>query len=96
MENEAKVKDIAIQLTNLAIVNYNDKTLTGEQREHKVCQFLAGLTDMIPMVSWIPNEIIADGLDIGWDNVQAYLDTRNPIDWVKKQYQRIKHIFKKK
>ena len=95
MTNEAKIKEVAIQLTNLAIVNYNDPTLTGEEREHKVCQFLASLTNAIPTVAWVPDEIIADGLDVTWDAVQEYLNTHNPIDWVKKQYQRIKHLFHK-
>ena len=95
MENTAQIKDVAIQLTNLAIVNFNDKTLTGEQRERKVIDFLVKLDDNIPLVNFIPNELEAAIVDLGLDNVQAYFHDHSPIDFVKKCYNRIKHIFKK-
>jgi len=41
MTDEKKIKEVAVQLTNLAIVNFNDKSLTGEQRERNVIDFLA-------------------------------------------------------
>lgn len=87
----AKIKDVAVQLANVAIVNYNDKSLTGEEREHKVCQFLANLTNMIPQVAWIPDELIADVLDAGVDNIQEFYG-EDVKPFVKKCFNRIMHI----
>jgi len=91
MTDVAKVKEVATQLANVAIVNYNDKSLSGEEREHNVCEFLAGLVRTLPGASWLPQELVADALDIGLDELQEFYKD-NLQSFVKKCFGRIKHI----
>lgn len=89
------VKEIAIQIANLAITEAAAKDKTGEEKEHEVCEFLANLTDLVPVVAFLPNDLVADALDLGLDNIQAYFTKHDIKVLVKKLYNRIKHIFKK-
>lgn len=94
MTEQAKIKEVAIQLTNVAITNYNDKSISGEQRKKNVCMFLAGLTNTIPTVAWIPDELIANIMLVGIDNLQDfYNDDIEPF--VEKCFSRIKHLLKR-
>lgn len=91
MTNKEQIKEVAMQLANVAIVNYNDQTLTGEEREHKVIEFLVKLDDNIPMVNFIPNALEAQIVEIGVDKLQEFFgDNLQPF--VKKCFNRIKHI----
>ena len=89
------VKEIAIQIANLAIAEASAKDKSGEEKEHEVCEFLANLTNMIPIVQFLPDELVADALDLGLDKIQEYFNNHDIKVFVKKLYNRIKHIFKK-
>lgn len=93
MTTKEQVKEVAIQLANVAIVNYNDKTLSGEEREHNVIAFLTKLDDNIPGVNFIPNALEAKIVEIGVDKLQEYYGD-NIKSFVKKCFERIKHILR--
>lgn len=85
------VKETAIQLTNVVIANYANEELTGEEKEAKVCEFLATLDNSIPGANFIPDTLEAKLLDIGLDKLQEFfVDDIKPF--VKKCYERIKHL----
>lgn len=89
------VKETAIKLANLVIANAVDKDLTGEEKEHSVCEFLVKLDDNLPIANFIPNALEAEILEAGVDKVQAYFAEHDIKVLVKKLYERIKHFFKK-
>ena len=95
MATKEEIKEIAVQLTNVVIANAADEDLTGEEKEHKVIEFLVKLDDNLPIANFIPNVLEAQIIEAGVDNVQAYFKDHSPIDFVKKCYQRIKHLIKK-
>ena len=88
---ETEIKEIAVQLANVAIVNYNDKNLTGAERKANVCAFLATLDDGVFPLNFVPNMLEAKILEIGSDNLKEfYNDDIEPF--VEKCFGRIKHI----
>lgn len=89
---EAEVKEVAIQLANLVIADAANKELTGEEKEAKVCEFLATLDNSIPVASFIPDSLEAKILEIGVDEVQAFLTKTGITPFVKKCFNRIKVI----
>ena len=89
--SKEEIKEVAVQLANVAIVNYNDQSLTGEEREHKVIEFLVKLDDNIPMVNFIPNALEAQIAEIGVDKLQEFYG-EDIQPFVKKCFGRIKHI----
>lgn len=91
---EAEVKEVAYQVANLAISVAADKDLTGTQKEAEVCEFLAKLDDNIPVIGAISNELEAKVLEIGADEIKKVY-AEDVVPFVKKCYERIKHIFKK-
>ena len=89
---EQEIKEIATQLANVVIANAANKELTGEEKERKVCEFLATLDNSIPMASFIPDTLEAAILDAGIDAVQAFFEKVGVTQFVKKCYTRIKHL----
>ena len=89
-----EIKEAAIQLTNVVIAAAAEEDLTGEEKEAKVCDFLATLDNSIPGANFIPDSLEAKILDIGIDKLQEFFkDDIKPF--IKKCYERIKHLFKK-
>lgn len=89
------VKEVATQLANVVIANAANEDLTGEEKEHKVFEFLVKLDDALPVADFIPNSLEALILETGVDKIQAYFAEHDIKTLVKKLYQRIKHLFKK-
>lgn len=92
---DTQIKEVAVQLANVAISAAANEDLTGEEKERRVIEFLVKLDDGLPLVGFISNELEADLLDLGVDKVQEYIAKLDIKAFVKKQYNRIKHIFKK-
>ena len=90
-----EVKETAIKLANLVIADAADKDLTGEEKEHRVIEFLVKLDDALPVANFIPNALEAEIIEIGVDKIQEYFSKLDVKSLVKKCYQRIKHLFKK-
>ena len=103
MANKEQIKELVVQTANLAVAEMakpENQHLTGEEKEHKVCEFVAGivknlLSPVCPPVAWIPQELIANFLDYEVDEVQEVISEIDVKSFVKKQYNRIKHLFKK-
>ena len=95
MATQEQIKEVAVQLANVAIAAAVNEKLTGEEKERKVIEFLVKLDDNIPMVNFIPNALEAEILDVGLDNLQAFFADHNPKEFVKKCFNRIKHLFGK-
>lgn len=97
---EAELKEIAVQLANVLIANAADEKLTGEEKEHRVIEFMVKLDDNLPFIGALSNELEASIVEVGVDKVQAYIHEMNIAgnikSFVKKCYNRIRHIFKKK
>ena len=93
--SESEVKEVAIQLANVLISNAANEDLDGEAKETKVIEFIVKLDDMLPIANFIPNALEAQMLDIGLDIIQEYFKKHDIKDFIKKCYNRIKHLFKK-
>lgn len=89
------VKETAIKLANLVITDAANKDLSGEEKEHRVIEFLVKLDDALPVADFIPNALEAEIVEIGVDKIQEYFSKHDIKAFVKKCYERIKHIFKK-
>ena len=89
---EQEIKEIATQLANVVIANAANKELTGEEKEHKVCEFLATLDNSLPVANFIPDTLEAEILDAGIDKVQEFFAKVDVKSFVKKCYNRIKHL----
>jgi len=89
------VKETAVKLVNLVIADAQDKDLSGEEKEHKVCEFLVKLDDALPVADFIPNALEAEILEFGVDKIQEYFAKLDIKALVKKCYERIKHLFHK-
>ena len=89
---EQEIKEIATQLANVVIANAANKNLTGEEKEHKVCEFLATLDNSLPAANFIPDSLEADILDAGIDKVQEFFTKVDVKSFVKKCFNRIKHL----
>ena len=89
---EQELKEIATQLANVVIANAANKELTGEEKERKVCEFLATLDNSIPMANFIPDALEAEILDAGIDKVQEFFAKVDVKAFVKKCFNRIKHL----
>jgi len=89
---EQELKEIATQLANVVIANAANKKLTGEEKEAKVCAFLATLDNSIPMANFIPDALEAEILDAGIDKIQEFFGKIEIIPFVKKCFNRIKHL----
>ena len=89
---EQEIKEIATQLANVVIANAANKELTGEEKEAKVCAFLATLDNSIPMANFIPDTLEAEILDAGIDKVQEFFTKVDIKSFVKKCFNRIKHL----
>ena len=89
---EQEIKEIATQLANVVIANAANKELTGEEKEAKVCEFLATLDNSIPIANFIPDSLESDILDAGIDEIQTFFVKVGITPFVKKCFNRIKHL----
>ena len=89
---EQEIKEVATQLANVVIANAANKKLTGEEKEAKVCAFLATLDNSIPMANFIPDALEAAILDAGIDKIQEFFSKVDMKSFVKKCFNRIKHL----
>ena len=89
---EEELKEVATQLANIVIANAANEKMTGEQKEAKVCEFLATLDNSIPMANFIPDKLEAAILDAGVDTLQAFFERVGITPFVKKCFNRIKHL----
>jgi len=69
--------------------------LTGEEREHQVCESLSCAMGAIPYVNMIPQELRAKILEFGADEVEEFLSKVDIKAFVKTHYERIKHFLKR-
>ncbi len=88
-------KELATQVAIQVMTTVSTEELTGEEKEAKVCEFLAKLDDNIIGLNFIPNALEAQILDFGIDKVQEFVSNIDIKAFVKKHYERIKHFFKK-
>lgn len=95
MTDENKIKEVATKIAIEVITDAANKELTGEEKEAKVCEFLAKLDDNIPVVNFIPNSLEAEILEIGVDKIQEFFTSIDIGFFVKKHYERIKSLLKK-
>ena len=91
----ATAKELAAQVAIQVMTTVSTEELTGEEKEAKVCEFLAKLDNGIPFAGYIPDALEAQLLDYGIDKIQEYIAKSDIKAFVKKHYQRIKHFFKK-
>ena len=91
----AQVKEIATQIAIELITNVAQEDITGEEKEQKVCEFLAKLDNGVVGLGLIPDSLEAKLLDIGIDKVQEHLDKIDLKAFVKTQYNRIKSLLKR-
>ena len=89
------VKEVANKIAIEVITQVANHELTGEEKETKVCEFLAKLDDALPVANFIPNALEIEILEIGVDKVQAYLHSIDIKAFVKKNYTRIKSLLNK-
>ena len=88
-------KEIATQIAIELISSVAQEDLTGEEKEQKVCTFLAKLDNGVVGLGLIPDALEAKLLNIGIDKVQEHLDKIDLKYFVKTQYNRIKSLLKR-
>jgi hypothetical protein len=91
--NTAKeiLNQIAIQvITTVA----EDKTLTGQQKQEKVVEFIANL-DNATFAGVIPDYLEEAALNYGIDKLQEFVKLIDIPSFVKKNYLRVRTLLKK-
>jgi hypothetical protein len=87
-------KDLAAQIAIQAMTTVSTEGLTGEEKEHKVIEFLVTLDNGVPMVNFVPDFLEAQIIEFGVDKIQEYISHIDIKAFVKKHYERIKHFLK--
>lgn len=92
----AIAKELATQVTIQVMTAVQAaEGLTGEEREHQVCESLACAAGAIPYINIIPQELRAKILEFGVDELEEFFSKIDIKAFVKKHYERVKHFFKK-
>ena len=93
---ETTAKELVTQVTIQVMTELSkDATLSGKEKHVRVCEILAGLDNGIPFAGLIPDALEAQILDFGWDKLALFASKIDIGAFAEKQYQRIKHFFKK-
>lgn len=95
MTSKASTKEVAEQIAIHVMTSVADQELTGEEKLEKVCEFLVKLDDGIIGLNFIPNEIEAQLLETGIENVIEFLKEIDVKSFVQKNYNRIKNLLKR-
>jgi len=79
----------------LMVAETKSAGLTGEEREHNVIENLCHLDDNVVGLGLIPNELEAEVVEYGVDELQEAISKIDLESFVKTEWQKIKHLFHK-
>lgn len=88
-------KELAAAITCNVIATVNNQNIPGGEKHKKVFEYLSKIDNGVPYLGWIPDELEAEAMDFGWDEIVAELKKVDLHAYIEKHFQRIKHLFKK-